>query len=474
MDIDTVTPVDGTAATPLPDRFGHYNNWTIDAMTNLVNFAAITLEPASAGDIPRHIVDFLSRPFFGLSFAGLFRFDLLQCRWVPLAETGRTDADIDSIPTFEGNMMLEEEREIYSFFSILDEAFLVLVARDRNDLPFTPYEHSFMSLFSTLVSSFYQMKKLSLEVEEKIVEMSTLSASSKLISGLKENAITIEEVFLELYDSLSLDGLVLAISDPGTEKMHIAASRGIDAGGDWETILGRIYTDEKHFPEEWELLAMFDEHLLTYGALLCRMTKQNPTLYAIQRRVLDYTVSQVTTILSQRQFHSEAITDPLTGLSNRRHLMKVLKDRIRAARLEPLTKLSVAMVDIDRFKLVNDTHGHPAGDEVLKAVAGAISAALRGTDLAGRYGGEEFLVIMQAGRKGAYHVSERIRRNIAKLKVKAGNRAITVTASIGYATCTGVTPSPDELIARADTYLYQAKESGRDRVIGDKPEEEPQ
>ena len=105
----------------LPDRFGHYNNWTIDAMTNLVNFAAITLEPAGAEEIPQHIVDFLSRPFFALSFAGLFRFDHHDARWVPLAETGRTAADIESIPTFEGNMILEEEHEIYSFFSILDE-----------------------------------------------------------------------------------------------------------------------------------------------------------------------------------------------------------------------------------------------------------------------------------------------------------------------------------------------------------------
>ncbi|HOW50873.1 MAG TPA: GGDEF domain-containing protein [bacterium] len=456
----------------LPDRFGHYNNWTIDAMTNLVNFAAITLEPAPAEDIPRHIVDFLSRPFFGLSFAGLFRFDLHDARWVTLASFGATATDIEMIPTFEGNMLLEEEREIYSFFTILDEAFLVLVTRDTEGTTFSPYECSFMSLFSTLISSFYQMKKLAKQVEERIVEMSTLSASSKLIAGLKENTITLEEAFLELHDSLSLTGMVLAICDPATEKLHVAAARGIDIG-DWDALLDKIYTDERHFPEEWELFAMFDEHLMTYGAVLCRLTKQNPTLYAIQRRVLDYTVSQVTTILSQRQFHNEAITDPLTGLSNRRHLMKVLKDRVRAARLEPLTKLSVAMVDIDRFKLVNDTYGHPAGDEVLKAVAGAISAALRGTDLAGRYGGEEFLVIMQAGRKGAYHVSERIRRNIAKLRVKTGDKTISLTASIGYATCTGVTASPEELIARADAYLYEAKEAGRDRVVGDKPEEEP-
>lgn len=454
----------------LPDRFGHYNNWTIDAMTNLVNFAAITLEPAPAEEIPRHIVDFLARPFFGLSFAALCRFDLHDARWVTLASFGATTADIETIPTFEGNMMLEEEREIYSFFSILDESFLVLITRDEQGAPFSPYEHSFVSLFSTLVSSFYQMKKLAKQVEERIVEMSTLSASSKLIAGLKENTITVEEVFLELNDSLSLDGMVLAVCDPGTDALHVAAARGIDAA-DWASVLDKIYTDEQHFPEEWELFSMFDEHLTTFGAVLCRLTKQNPTLYAIQRRVLDYTISQVTTILSQRQFHSESITDPLTGVSNRRHLMKVLKDRVRAARLEPLTKLSVAMVDIDRFKLVNDTYGHPAGDEVLKAVAGAISAALRGTDLAGRYGGEEFLVIMQAGRKGASHVAERIRRNIAKLKVTAGDHTITVTASIGYATCTGVTPSPDELIARADAYLYQAKEAGRDRVIGDRPEE---
>ncbi len=466
-----------STATPMSDRQGvsdhlaSYNQWTMDAMTALVNFAAITLEPAPPEDFPRHIVEFLSQPFLDLTYAGILMFDFKEGRWVVLSSKGKTGADLDSIPTFEGTMILEEDREIYSFFSLLDRSFLILVTRHETQMPFSPHEKSFMSLFSTLVSSFYQMKILAREVEEKIVEMSTLSASNKLVKALNENTVTVEEVFLELHDSLSLEGIVVALVEPGTDRITVTASRGI-ATTDWESILREIHTDENRFVEEWEVFPLYDEHLIVHGAVICRFSRQNPTLYAIQRRVFDYTAGQVITILNQRQFHVEALSDPLTGLANRRHLMKTLKDRIRAARLEPLVKLSVAMADIDHFKQINDAYGHQAGDAVLKAVAGAITSALRGTDLAGRYGGEEFLIILQTGRKGAYKVAERIRRNIEKLKVKHEGKTITVTASVGYAACRGVTVSPDELVARADAYLYQAKNEGRNRVAGDKPDEE--
>ncbi len=454
----------------MPDRLALYNQWTLDAMTALVNFAAITLEPARPDDIPRHIVEFLSQPFLDLSYAGILQFDLKEGRWKVLAAKGKTNADFDSIPTFEGTMILEEEREIYSFFSLFERSFLVVATRHEAKPPFSPQEKSFMSLFSTLVSSFYQMKILSREVEEKIVEMSTLSASNRLIKAFNENTVRLEDVFLELHDSLSLEGIVVALTEPGTDRITVTATRGF-VSSDWEEALRKIYTDEKYFPEEWELFPLFDEHMLVHGAIICHLSRQNPTLYAIQHRVFDYTIGQIVTILNQRQFHVEALSDPLTGLANRRHLMKTLKDRIRTARLDPLTKLSVAMVDIDHFKQVNDTYGHQAGDAVLKAVASAISSALRGTDLAGRYGGEEFLVILQTGRKGAYKVAERIRRNIEKTKVKHEGKTITVTASVGYTSFSGITASPEELVARADAYLYQAKESGRNRVAGDKIDE---
>lgn len=264
--------------------------------------------------------------------------------------------------------------------------------------------------------------------------------------------------------------MVVALTGRGDEGPTITATRGIVAE-DWLSFLREIYTDEQRFTEEWELFTLCDEHLIVHGAVACRLSRQNPTLYAIQRRVLDYTAAQVTTILNQRYFHAESLTDPLTGLANRRQLMKVLKERVRRVRLEPFSKLSVAMIDIDRFKHVNDTYGHQAGDVILKAVAGVITSALRGTDIAGRYGGEEFLVILQTGRKGAYKVAERIRRTVEKIKTKHNGKVIPVTVSVGYTTCTSVTTSPDDLITRADEYLYRAKEEGRNRVVGDKSEE---
>lgn len=449
------------------------SKWAIDAITNLVNFAAITLEPAQPLEFPLHIVDFLTQPLFGFSYVGFLKYDKSASEWKVLSHVGETMVDISFIPTFEGNMMLEEEKEIYTFFSVLDESFLIFVTFEDQDNIFSEYEFSFFSLFSTLISSFYSMKRLAKDVEEKIVEMSTIKASTNIITGLKEGNVTIEEAFSELMASLSMDAVVLGSYDREADAIKISLSKGIDVTN-WDDFLIRIFTTEEFFNEEWELFSLFDEHLVTYGAVACRMTKGNPTLYAIQKRVMEYTIPQITTILSQRKFHTESITDALTGVYNRRHALKILREKVRFARLDPSAKLSVAMLDIDHFKNVNDTYGHQSGDVVLYTAAAVIGGALRGTDVVGRYGGEEFLVIMHANEKGALHVCERIRKNVEASEIIAGEHKIKVTISIGTITFNSGFESAEQLIARADENLYKAKASGRNRVIsGAEDEAEP-
>ena len=168
--------------------------------------------------------------------------------------------------------------------------------------------------------------------------------------------------------------------------------------------------------------------------------------------------------LRKRNAELEAIsrTDALTGLPNRRHLQERLASTAAASRRRQIS-MAVLMVDVDHFKSVNDRFGHEAGDIVLKEVAATLHSACRGEDVAGRWGGEEFLIVAEATMtEGAAILAERVRRAIAAAPVHLGDAALEVTASIGVAAGAG---EVDDLLRRADAALYDAKGSGRNRVV---------
>lgn len=156
--------------------------------------------------------------------------------------------------------------------------------------------------------------------------------------------------------------------------------------------------------------------------------------------------------------------DGLTGIYNRRYLEAALArefDRIRRYG----GALSFFLLDLDFFKNINDTHGHLAGDEVLRQAAQRISKAVRSPDTAGRYGGEEFGVILpETSIAGAKIVAERLRNSMAGKEVTFNNIPITVTASIGVTELRQDTPSYEALIHEADLALYESKTKGRNRV----------
>ncbi|HET9700301.1 MAG TPA: diguanylate cyclase, partial [Burkholderiales bacterium] len=156
-----------------------------------------------------------------------------------------------------------------------------------------------------------------------------------------------------------------------------------------------------------------------------------------------------------------AVTDPLTGLYNRRHLSQALEREFDRSRRHQLP-LSVLMCDVDHFKRFNDKHGHECGDHVLQMVARHLTAALRTHDLPCRYGGEEFLAVLPStAAAGARSVADRLRRDIAANPVDG----LHITVSIGVATFPVVAAdSPQALIDAADRALYDAKEAGRNRV----------
>lgn len=171
--------------------------------------------------------------------------------------------------------------------------------------------------------------------------------------------------------------------------------------------------------------------------------------------------------MSVRQTIELAVTDGLTGLNNRRYLdnhLKVLFNRA-AARSRPL---SVCITDIDRFKSVNDVYGHDAGDEVLKEFAARVRSTVRGADLACRYGGEEFVVVMpDTDATSAATIAERLRGIIESqpFHLKAAGIMLNITASLGLACSMQGAETPEQLLKQADRALYEAKNGGRNRVV---------
>jgi diguanylate cyclase (GGDEF)-like protein len=167
-----------------------------------------------------------------------------------------------------------------------------------------------------------------------------------------------------------------------------------------------------------------------------------------------------------RQLNAEleriAHTDELTGLRNRRAIEKTLEHTLSAARRHEQS-FAVLMIDVDHFKRINDTLGHHGGDQVLIGVAGALSDSLRTEDVIGRWGGEEFLVVLPfTGEQGAARSAERLRKAVARRRNETPGSGPDVTVTVGLAQWSG--ESCDDLIARADAALYAGKAAGRNVV----------
>ena len=162
-----------------------------------------------------------------------------------------------------------------------------------------------------------------------------------------------------------------------------------------------------------------------------------------------------------------AITDQLTGLHNRRYMARHL-DNLVASASRTGKPLAFLILDIDYFKAVNDGHGHDIGDEVLKEFANRIAANVRGIDLACRYGGEEFVVVMpDTDVSFAFTIAERLRKSIetTPIVISRAPGTLNITISIGIAGSEGQADTADALLHRADQALYSAKRNGRNRVV---------
>jgi diguanylate cyclase (GGDEF)-like protein/PAS domain S-box-containing protein len=166
------------------------------------------------------------------------------------------------------------------------------------------------------------------------------------------------------------------------------------------------------------------------------------------------------------QLKQDAFMDPLTGIGNRRYGEMTLSTRMFDLQTHGIP-FGLLFLDIDRFKLFNDSYGHKTGDDVLVMVAKTIALALRKIDVVARWGGEEFVVILPgANRVVIMSVAERIRMLIEKSFIMVGADRLTVTVSLG-ATLSEPDDSVKTVVSRADRHMYRSKEEGRNRVTGD-------
>ena len=218
-------------------------------------------------------------------------------------------------------------------------------------------------------------------------------------------------------------------------------------------------------------LIVLQAALITALVLALRGRRQTLAALHDERNKLEQRVVQRTLelLVANDQLSALATTDPLTGIGNRRKMTaQIAAELERSRRLRH--PLALLMVDIDHFKRINDSHGHPTGDRAIVAVATALAEAMRNIDMLARFGGEEFVLLLPETAQGtALLVAERLRATVAALVLAADDgQPLTLTISVGVATAEAHA-SPEtasSLLVRADKALYRAKQAGRDRVMG--------
>jgi two-component system cell cycle response regulator len=282
-----------------------------------------------------------------------------------------------------------------------------------------------------------------------------------------------------IFEELSADHRPVVEADP--DKAHLAARARADLlivnaaskGFDGLRLAASVRSDEatRHLPilaivEQGERARMVKALDLGVNDILARpvdpeeLSARVRTLVR-QKRYTDFLRNNLDQSLEL------AVTDPLTGLNNRRYMSGQLGALVRRASRggEPVAAL---LIDIDHFKLINDSFGHDVGDEVLREFAVRLATNVRAVDLACRFGGEEFVVIMpDTDIETAHQIAERLRIHVAgsPFRVAGSEEPLSVTISIGVACTTGTGDTPEALLKRADEAVYDAKASGRNQVV---------
>ncbi len=282
------------------------------------------------------------------------------------------------------------------------------------------------------------------------------------IAEARRKHVTQESAFLRDIESVSaviVDGNQKK-RDPHNEIRYLR---------DVSTFRGDIFPRDFDVRDVHSLLClpMFDQDDLV-GAVIALSDRQD-AFNAHMIDLLNFFTHMAAVSIMNAQLHGKienmAKTDGLTGLFNHRSFQERLSDEFKRVG-RSAAHLSLILTDIDHFKRVNDAHGHPAGDAVLRGVSDVIRTRVRETDFAARYGGEEFaLILTNTDSRGAKIFAEELRKDVRRTTFPTDGEMLSVTVSLGIASFPEHVGSKEELIDRADRALYAAKENGRNRSI---------
>jgi diguanylate cyclase (GGDEF)-like protein len=334
-------------------------------------------------------------------------------------------------------------------------------------------------------------------LDARVQELVTLVRVGKIISGSLERRVLLENISSETirvvgHNSRFMIGLVdndtqqvdyELFDERGHRYRHLVAAA--DAGLSGWVMANRRPLLLEDVQRDYSRFAKTDQYndprfnswigvpLITYDdvmGIISLQTEERQAYTQDHLRVLNAIADQAAVALENSRLYELATIDGLTRLLVRRHFdLRLREEWSRAQRYQGA--FSLGIFDLDNFKDLNDTFGHQAGDQVLRAAAATVRKNMRSADLAGRYGGEEFAFLLpRTALAEAATVAERIRADVAALVVDAAGTKLSTHASIGVAAFpeSGVT-SAEELIARADEALYQAKRAGKNRVVVAQP-----
>jgi diguanylate cyclase (GGDEF)-like protein len=373
----------------------------------------------------------------------------------------------------------------------------VLLADSRELQYFSNKEENLMYLVAYQIMQEINNFKIMLKMEYNVKESAILNQLGKRLNASLNLPDTIQVMLSSISNLVKCDVIAAVFLTDDEKTCKINAVHG-EA---YENLTGRKFNMEdgicdfvikrkkkvlfKDFTSVSNRKNIFDRnlkikdiHTLLFLPLISNDVSFGAILIASKApmKLSRYTVNTVETLVNQSatsianakmyyKMEMMATMDGLTGLFNHRCFQDKITDEMERLERYP-ESISVLLMDIDHFKKINDTYGHPVGDKVLRAIAEIFSGSLRKVDFAARYGGEEFVAILvNTDKKGAKKMGERIRRNIERKKFKIGDHEINITVSVGIATFPEDAKDKKGLINLADKALYFAKESGRNRCI---------
>ncbi|HXC62659.1 MAG TPA: diguanylate cyclase, partial [Nitrospiria bacterium] len=384
-------------------------------------------------------------------------------------------------------------------YPILNEGRLegMLCADSLQAEAFDERAERFLSLMAGEVLHILQDFRELQRIQTKTEEFSGLLSVSKALSSKLDLNHRLETMADLIKDFVSYDQCLVMLVDPGERRATIKVVRGIEGKDLRDTSFGLsdgllslivknrhellfsgLESESRHdrvFPEASRIRIKAKSFLgipmIVHDrviGLFILLAQQENAFTGYNKHMLTIVCNQAAQAIADAQLHAEveqmAVTDGLTSICNHRRFQERLAEEFQRIARHP-EPLSLLIADIDHFKRINDAHGHPVGDLILKRIAKILVRLTRSMDIVARYGGEEFVVaLFKTESRQTLRLAERIRKTVESTEFEVQGKTLNVTLSIGVATCPGDARTREELIQFADQALYHAKNTGRNRV----------